>query len=106
MGKKRKLNRHIAMKHNELCPFACNQCSKRFSRECDLKRHKHKKDPIELKSSSSNKKFVGICNECQQSFDDKSLYKKHLKQHLKDEKKKRKKRVKKIKIKRKFGQRR
>ena len=87
--KKRHLKKHMALKHNELCPFVCNECNRRFSRECDLKRHKHKRMHIELESSSNGASFIGVCDECHQTFKDKSLYRKHLKQHLKEQKKKR-----------------
>eukprot|EP01084_Bolivina_argentea_P039876 73684_1 len=75
--KKRKLNKHMALIHNEFCPFVCKECLKRFSRECDLNRHQHKKQHFVSSSKKVNIQLF-ICSKCDQIFEHKIEYKKHL----------------------------
>lgn len=83
--KKRKLVKHIQLKHNEMCKFICFKCNKRYSRQCDLNRHqRHRHKYLHLNSNSDlinhQKEIIYICNKnkCNKTFKDKFLYKQHL----------------------------
>merc|ERR1719491_1800804 len=65
---KSKLKRHVNAVHEKLKPFQCEQCSKSFSKNCNLELHRE----------INHKSKIFKCIMCNSSFKKESLLKMHI----------------------------